>query len=789
MKRSENTKRNLDKYVDKSVKPEIPKVLPAIPLRSNLVIYPNTVMPFLVGREKSLIALEKAMEEMEGYLFVVSQKDISIEDPKPEDLYEVGTVVKVLQIVKLPDETYKVLVEGLRRAKISGIVEKDELFVFEVEILRAKYRKTKKLEALMRKVREYVNSYFSMTKKLPQEALLALEDTTDPDRFADFVASMIPAKLEFKQELLETVHPVRRLEKILSFLMKELEIVKIEEELDKKVREKIEKSQKEYFLREKLRAIREELEGEEDPEIREFRERIEKEDLPDYVKEKAMRELKRLEKMSPYSPEATVVRTYLDWILSLPWNVRTEDRMDMKKARRILERNHYGLEKVKERILEFLAVRRLAGNLRAPILCLVGPPGVGKTSLGRSLAEAMNRRFVRMSLGGLRDEAEIKGHRRTYVGAMPGRILQLIRRAGTKNPVILLDEVDKMGVSFQGDPAAALLEVLDPEQNCEFVDNYLEIPFDLSEAVFVVTANVLYTIPPALKDRMEIIEIPGYTDKEKYEIAKGYLIPRILKEYGLSDDKLRFTPASVKAIISDYTREAGVRNLARSLEKIARKSALRIIEGFDSVKVSIRNLEEFLGPPPFKRDEILKKPEIGVATGLAWTPYGGTVILVESVVMPGRGELVLTGQLGDVMRESARIALSLSRKICGVSYRDVFENNDIHVHVPEGAVPKDGPSAGVTMVTSIISAITRKMVRNDLAMTGEITLRGRILPVGGVKEKIMAAARSGLKTVVIPKDNEVDLKEIPKDILRKLEVKLVDSIDEILEEVILDDEK
>ncbi len=788
MKRSEGTKRNLDRFVERSVKPEIPRVLPAIPMRSNLIIYPNTVMPFLVGREKSLMALEKAMEEREGHLFVVSQKDISVEDPKVEDLYDVGSIVKVLQIVKLPDETYKVLVEGLRRARISRVLETESFFMFEVEILKARYRKTKRLEALMRKVREYVNSYFSMTKKLPQEALLALEDTSDPDRFADFVSSIIPAKLEFKQELLETVHPAQRLEKILRFLMKELEIVRIEEELDKKVREKIEKSQKEYFLREKLRAIKEELEGEEDPEIREFRERIEKGDFPEYVKEKAMRELERFEKMSPYSAEATVVRTYLDWILSLPWNVKTEDRMDIKKARKILEQNHYGLEKVKERILEFLAVRRLAKNLRAPILCLVGPPGVGKTSLGRSLAEAMNRKFVRMSLGGLRDEAEIKGHRRTYVGAMPGRILQLVRRAGVRNPVILLDEVDKMGVSFQGDPAAALLEVLDPEQNREFVDNYLEIPFDLSEAVFVVTANVLYTIPPALRDRMEIIEIPGYTEMEKYKIAKGYIIPRILKEYGLSNGKLRFTPASVKAIIREYTREAGVRNLARNLEKIARKSALKIIEGQDHVKVGVKNLEEFLGPPPFKEEEILKRPEIGVATGLAWTPHGGTVILVESAVMPGRGELVLTGQMGDIMRESARIALSLVRRICGSSYRDVFESSDIHIHVPEGAVPKDGPSAGVTMVTSIISSVTKRKVKSDVAMTGEITLRGKVLPVGGIKEKVMAAARSGIKTVIIPKSNETDLREIPKETLKNLKVVLVEDVNEVLEEVMVDEE-
>ncbi len=785
MKQSQGgKKRRLDKYINEERKPEIPTTLTAIPLRSNAIIFPSTVVPFFVGREKSLAALEKAMETRGAYLFVTSQKDPSIEDPKVEDLYEVGTVVRVMQIAKLPDETYKVLVEGLTRARIKGVVESERYFEFELEILKVKYRKTKKLEALMRRVKETAQSYFSLTKKLPQEALMALEDLSDPNRFADFVASMIPAKLQFKQELLETLHPSRRLEKILRFLVQELEIVKIEEELDKKVREKIEKSQKEYFLREKLRAIQEELEGEEDVEIKELKEKIEKGDYPDYVKEKAKREVERLEKMSPYSAEATVVRTYLDWLLSLPWNVKTQDEMDIKKARKVLENNHYGLEKVKERILEFLAVRKLAKNLRAPILCLVGPPGVGKTSLGRSLAEAMNRKFVRMSLGGLRDEAEIKGHRRTYVGAMPGRIIQMIRRAGTKNPVLLLDEVDKMGISFQGDPAAALLEVLDPEQNKEFIDHYLEIPFDLSDVVFVVTANVLYTIPPALRDRMEIIEIPGYTEREKYIIAKNYVLPKLFKEYGLNG-KVKISPAAIKRVIKEYTREAGVRNLSRSLEKIVRKAALKIVEGKKQLSVKASELEKYLETPPFREEEKVEKPMVGVATGMAWTPYGGTIILVESATLPGKGELVLTGQMGDVMKESARIALSLSRKICGNTYKEVFQENDIHVHVPEGAVPKDGPSAGVTMVTSIVSAVTRKRVRNDVAMTGEITLRGRILPVGGIKEKVMAAARTGIETVILPKANERDLKEVPKEVLEKIKVKFVSEIEELLEEVLL----
>ncbi len=779
-------KRNLDKYVRKESKPKVPNTLTTIPLRSGTVIFPSTVVPFFVGRDRSLAALEVAMDERDGYMFVVSQRDPSVEEPEVEDLYEIGTIVKVLQIAKLPDETYKVLVEGIERARIIEVLRSDEYFEFQLEVLKPRYRKTKKLEALMRKVKEHTVSYFSITKKFPQEALMALEDMSDPNRFADFVASILPAKLELKQRLLETIHPYRRLEKILTFLMKELEIVRIEEELDKKVREKIEKNQKEYFLREKLRAIQEELKEEEDAEIKEIRERIEKGEYPEYVKEKAMKELGRLEKMSPYSAEATVVRTYLDWILSLPWNEKTDDEVDIKKAKRILEKNHYGLEKVKERILEFLAVRKISKNLRAPILCLVGPPGVGKTSLGRSLAEAMNRKFVRMSLGGLRDEAEIKGHRRTYVGAMPGRIIQLIRRAGSKNPVILLDEIDKMGVSFQGDPAAALLEVLDPEQNREFVDHYLEIPFDLSDVVFVVTANVTHTIPPALKDRMEIIEIPGYTDREKYRIAKDYILPKLLEDHNVLG-KVRITSGAIKRVIEEYTREAGVRNLARSLEKIVRKSALKIVEGSEIVNVRSKNLNEFLGPPIFKGDEVLKEPTVGVATGLAWTAYGGVIILVESVSFPGRGNLVLTGQLGDVMKESAKIALSLSKKICGSRYKEFFERNDIHLHVPEGAVPKDGPSAGITMTTSIVSTVLNKKIRNDVAMTGEITLRGRVLPVGGIREKVMAAMRSGIRVVIVPEENEKDLLELPREVKEKMEFKMVNEIGDVLNEVIIDE--
>jgi len=775
----------LEEYAKESIKEyTIPNRLPSIPLRSNMVIFPHTVVPFYVGREKSLMSLEESMENYNRLLFVTSQRDITIENPKPDDLYDVGTVVKIIQIMKLPDGTYKVLVEGLERAKKVDVIEEESLFLFEIEILKVSYRKTKRLEALMRRVREYLTQYISYTRKFPQETLTALEDMSDPNRFADFVASIIPATLEEKQELLETIHPTTRLEKILEILMREIELLQIEEKIDKKVKERIEQTQKEYFLREKLRAIKEELGAQEDVEIRELKEKIEKGDFPDYVKEKAYKELDRFEKMAPYSAEATVVRTYLDWILNLPWNAKTQDRMDIKEARKILEKNHYGLEDIKERILEFLAVRKMAKNLRAPILCFVGPPGVGKTSLGKSLAEATGRKFARMSLGGLRDEAEIKGHRRTYVGAMPGRIIQLIRRVGTKNPVILLDEVDKMGVSFQGDPAAALLEVLDPEQNIEFVDHYLEVPFDLSDVLFITTANVLHTIPPALKDRMEIIEIPGYTEREKFNIAKKYIMPKLLKDHGLEASQVKITPKVLNTVIRNYTRESGVRNLERNLEKLVRKAALRIAEGEERVYVSVRNLKDFLGVPPFRGEEILEKPEVGVVTGLAWTPYGGVVIFVETALIPGKGRLILTGQMGDVMKESAKIAMSLSRRLCGKENQDVFEKNDVHVHLPEGAVPKDGPSAGVAIVTALFSAVTGKKVRNDTAMTGEITLRGKVLPVGGIKEKILAAHRSGIKRVIIPKGNEQDLIKIPNDVIEDLEIIPVESVDEVLKEAV-----
>ncbi|MBT1247407.1 MULTISPECIES: endopeptidase La [unclassified Thermosipho (in: thermotogales)] len=767
---------------------EIPGELPVIAMRSNVVVYPNTVVPFYVGREKSLYALEDSMENYNQLLFVVNQKDPKIEEPKEIDLFKIGTVVKIMQIGKLPDGTFKVLVEGISRAEWIKSIEK-KYFKFKIKLLKSKYRKTKKLIALMRVVRDEMQKYIQYSRKFPTEALMFLEDMEDPDVFADLAASICPGSLEEKQELLEILHPARRLEKILELISKETELLEIEHQLDQKVKKRIEKSQKEYFLREKLRVIREELGGEEDAEIRELEEKIENDDLPDYVKEKARFELKRLEKMSPYSPEANVIRNYLDWILNLPWNKKTEELSDLKIAKNVLEKHHFGLEEPKQRILEFLATRSVSKSMKAPIICFVGPPGVGKTSLGRSIAEALGRKFLRMSLGGLRDEAEIRGHRRTYVGALPGRIIQLIRKAGVKNPVLLLDEIDKMGISFQGDPASALLEVLDPEQNKDFVDLYLELPFDLSEVLFITTANTLYNIPEPLKDRMEIIEIPSYTNVEKFHIAKDYILPKIFNELNFERKKIIFRNDSIKQIILEYTLEPGVRELERKLRTIVRKSILEIVEGKEKVIITTKKVKDYLGAPRIKEENRLKKPTIGVSTGLAWTAYGGTTLFIESILFPGKGRLILTGKLGEVMKESAQIAFSLVKKLCGEKFTEFFEKNDVHIHVPEGAVPKDGPSAGVTLVTSLFSSVKKVPVDNNIAMTGEITLRGRVLPVGGIKEKVLAAYRKGIKKIILPYQNRYDIEKIPEEVRKDIKFVFVNTIDEVLREALICEDK
>jgi ATP-dependent Lon protease len=761
---------------------DIPEILPVIPMRTNMLVYPGSVIPFYIGREKSLNSLEESIEKKNRFLFLCSQKDIQENEPKEVDLFTHGVVARVMQLMKLPDNSFKVLVEGVVRGKIVDGLQDGESLSAKVEILKVNYRNTKALEVLIRKVRDEARKFFQYTRRIPNEALQALEGTEDADKFADLVASILPLKLDEKQVLLEIVHPKNRLELLLEILLRENELLKIEEDLEKKVKGKLEQNQKEYYLREKMKTIKEELDGTGDPEIMELKEKIDAAELPPEVEEKALKQLERLEKSPTFSAESTVIRSYIDWLIEMPWNSESDDIIDIKKARAVLDTDHYGLEDVKKRILEYLAARSFSKGLKAPILCLVGPPGVGKTSLGKSLAKAMNRKFVRMSLGGLRDEAEIRGHRRTYVGALPGRIIQLIREAGVKNPLILLDEIDKLGQSFQGDPAAALLEVLDPEQNKTFTDHYLEVEFDLSKVIFITTANVIYTIPGALRDRMEVIEISGYTKVEKEKIATGYLIPEILEEHNMTD-KVNITPYALSQIIDGYTREAGVRNLKRELASVVRKTALELLENdLDKKKIRKKDVEELLGPPKFLEDERLKKPEIGITTGLAWTAVGGTVLQVEALFQPGKGHIHMTGQLGDVMKESAQIALSLARVRCQEDCDEkFFEKHDIHLHVPEGAVPKDGPSAGVTLITSIVSCLKNKPVRNDIAMTGEISLRGKVFPIGGVKEKVLAAYRIGIHEVILPAANEKDLYKIPKEIREKITFHFVENVDEVLQ--------
>jgi len=761
---------------------DIPEILPVIPMRTNMLVYPGSVIPFYIGREKSLNSLEESIEKKNRFLFLCSQKDIQENEPKEVDLFTHGVVARVMQLMKLPDNSFKVLVEGVVRGKIVDGLQDGESLSAKVEILKVNYRNTKALEVLIRKVRDEARKFFQYTRRIPNEALQALEGTEDADKFADLVASILPLKLDEKQVLLEIVHPKNRLELLLEILLRENELLKIEEDLEKKVKGKLEQNQKEYYLREKMKTIKEELDGTGDPEIMELKEKIDAAELPPEVEEKALKQLERLEKSPTFSAESTVIRSYIDWLIEMPWNSESDDIIDIKKARAVLDTDHYGLEDVKKRILEYLAARSFSKGLKAPILCLVGPPGVGKTSLGKSLAKAMNRKFVRMSLGGLRDEAEIRGHRRTYVGALPGRIIQLIREAGVKNPLILLDEIDKLGQSFQGDPAAALLEVLDPEQNKTFTDHYLEVEFDLSKVIFITTANVIYTIPGALRDRMEVIEISGYTKVEKEKIATGYLIPEILEEHNMTD-KVNITPYALSQIIDGYTREAGVRNLKRELASVVRKTALELLENdLDKKKIRKKDVEELLGPPKFLEDERLKRPEIGITTGLAWTAVGGTVLQVEALFQPGKGHIHMTGQLGDVMKESAQIALSLARVRCQEDCDEkFFEKHDIHLHVPEGAVPKDGPSAGVTLITSIVSCLKNKPVRNDIAMTGEISLRGKVFPIGGVKEKVLAAYRIGIHEVILPAANEKDLYKIPKEIREKITFHFVENVDEVLQ--------
>ena len=758
--------------------------LAVLPLRGVLV-FPGMILHLDVGRGRSIAALERAMIK-DNRILLVTQKEARVDEPTVNDLYEVGTVALVKQMIKLPGGTIRVLVEGLNRAKLRELFTDEHYLEAETVIIKDNPKKTTEIEAQMRSVFYQFEQYVKTNRKVPPEALSTVSDIEEPGRFTDVIASHLSMKIQQKQEILEATDSMKRLEKLNEILGREMEIMEIERKINLRVRKQMEKTQKEYYLREQMKAIQKEL-GEKDErmaEAEEYREKIAEAKLPEEVEEKALKEVERLEKMPPAAAEGIVIRTYLDWLLEVPWSVETADRLDLDVAEQILDEDHYGLVKVKERIIEYLAVRQLAEKLKGPIICLIGPPGVGKTSLAKSVARALERNFVRISLGGVRDEAEVRGHRRTYIGAMPGRIIQGMRQAKSKNPVFLMDEIDKMSTDFRGDPSAALLEVLDPEQNNTFSDHYIEVPFDLSQVLFITTGNTSYNIPQPLLDRMELIHIPGYTEEDKVEIARQYLIPKQLQEHGLSEKNLELSEGAIRMIIREYTREAGVRNLERNISAICRKVAREVVKDRQKhIKLTRQNLQIYLGIPRYRYGSAEKEDEIGVATGLAWTESGGDLLSIEISLMKGKGEMILTGQLGDVMQESAKAAISYIRsraESLGLD-EDFYENIDIHIHVPEGAIPKDGPSAGIAMATALASALTRTPIRKDVTMTGEITLRGRVLPVGGVKEKMLAAHRAGIKFMLMPAENRRDLSDIPQNVRRKIEVKLVEHMDEVLE--------
>ncbi len=758
------------------------RLYPVIPLR-DLVVFPGTIVPLFVGRDKSVKATEVALR-LDKKLFLVTQVDPEIDHPTKDDVFGVGVIATIVQHVRLPDGTIKMLVEGLYRARLLDFDEKGDYIKAKVMPIFSDYPSVEEGEALRRLIEESFEKYAELGQKIPSEVVSSVKDITDLERFADTVAFHLNVKTSEKQRILSTIDVVDRLKKIYGLLLSEIEILEVEKRIKEEVKKQIERNQKEYYLNEQLKAIQKELGRGEFDEIEELRQAIEKAGMPKEVKKKAEAELRKFEMMPPTSAEATVVRNYLDWLVNLPWSKRSRDRLNIEEAQRILDEDHYGLKDVKERILEYLAVRKRVKSNKGSILCLVGPPGVGKTSLGKSIARAMGRKFVRVSLGGVRDEAEIRGHRRTYVGALPGRIIQMIRRAGTKNPVMMLDEIDKLGSDFRGDPSSALLEVLDPEQNSRFSDHYLGVDFDLSEVFFIATANVLHTIPKPLLDRMEVIRIPGYTEVEKLHIARDYLLPKQLKAHGLKEDELEVPDDILMKIIREYTREAGVRNLEREIARLCRKVVKGITTGElkAPVKVDVSLLERLLGVPKYKRQGALEKPEVGVVQGLAWTENGGELLLTEVVAVEGKGELILTGQLGDVMQESAKAALTYvrsRREALGIP-KDFHKVFDLHIHVPEGAIPKDGPSAGITIATAIASALSGHPVRCDIAMTGEITLRGKVLPVGGLKEKLLAAKRSGIPKVIIPEGNEKDLREVDEEIRRGLEIIPVEDMDQVL---------
>jgi len=770
------------------------KNLPMIPLRG-MHIFPGMVIHFDVGREKSINALEESMIN-DSIIFLTTQKDASTEIPTEEDYYEYGVVCKIKQMLKMPGDSIRVLVEGLNRGKINKILSEDDYIEVEIENYVEKHEGEvgEKMEAIMRMVKESFESYTSINSKIPDDAIISVNEIEEPHRLSDVIVSYIFLKSNDKQNLLETLDPYERLEKLQVILKQEIEVIKLEETISKRVKKQINELQKEYYLKEQMKAIQKELGEDEDlgDEVEEYLKQIKKAKMHKEAKEKAEKEAKRLLKINQASPEAGVIRTYLDWLIGLPWNKSTKDNKDIKKARNVLEEDHYGLEDVKERILEFLAVRQLNKNMKSPIICLVGPPGVGKTSIAKSIARSLNRKFIRFSLGGIRDEAEIRGHRRTYIGAIPGRIISNISKVKYNNPVFLFDEVDKIAQDFRGDPASALLEVLDPEQNNTFTDHYLETSFDLSKVMFITTANTTSTIPRPLLDRMEVIEISGYTAEEKLNIGKKYLIPKQYKEHGLSEDMVVISDNTLKEVIEKYTRESGVRELERNIGNIIRKAAVKIVEkNKEKVVVNVNSLPKYLGIPKYEYERAYEKDQIGIATGLAWTRVGGETLFIEVNLMNGDGKLQLTGQLGDVMKESAKASLSYVRAHLDRFNIDekFYKTKDIHVHVPEGAIPKDGPSAGITMATALVSALTNRPVNKNIAMTGEITLRGRVLPIGGVKEKVLAANRAGIKTILIPKRNKKDMNKIPKKVKKDLEIILVDSMDDVIKHALLGENK
>ena len=757
--------------------------LPLLPIR-NTVLLPNLVTPLIVGREQSIKAIEEAMNK-DRILFVVTQLNEEMEDPGQEDVYTVGIEGMIDRVLKMPDGTTSVLLHGQRRLRRLEYTQQTPFMRVRAEIVDEETERTLTVEALVRAALALFEKCVKLSNTLPEEAYITAMNIDQPGWLADFIVSALEPPVAVRQSILEAFSVEERLQKTCILLTKELNILELENQIHSQVQLEVDKSQREYFLREQLKAIQREL-GETDPTFREnadLGEKILSSGMPEEVKVKANKELDRLNSTPSMAPEGGVIRTYLDWLVSLPWNNATVDQLDIKEAARILEEKHYGLEKVKERILEYIAVRKLSENMRSPILCFVGPPGVGKTSLGRSIAEALNRKFVRLSLGGIHDEAEIRGHRRTYVGALPGRIIQTMKTAGTINPLFVLDEIDKIGADFRGDPSAALLEVLDPEQNHAFSDHYLEIPYDLSKVIFLTTANVLHPIPAALRDRLEVIELPGYTEEEKMHIARQFLIPKQMLEHGLKTTRVEINDEALHHIIRDYTFEAGVRNLEREIASVMRKVARKVAEGRRTkTKVTAEKLVDYLGPQKHFYELAEEKDEPGVATGVAWTSAGGDLITVEATLMEGRGNLILTGQLGDVMKESAQAALSYARSRAGqlgVESR-FYEKYDIHLHLPAGSIPKDGPSAGITMATALISALTKRATRRDVAMTGEITLRGRVLPIGGVKEKVLAAHRAGIKTFILPKRNLNDLNDVPREVINELHFVPVERMDDVI---------